>query len=158
MHRLQLFSWKGMFQHVRDHIAACPTCACRKTPVDHKTGVLQPWSGSCEEPNDTIHVDIVGPLSATPQGNRWVLTVIDRYSKYPAAFPLKSTTAEVVCKVLFDGWITLFGIPRRIVTDQGPQFTGALLRGLAQRLGVDHVTTSVYHPQANGVVERFTAR
>ena len=99
-------------------------------------------------------MDIVGPLPRSRAGNRYVLVLCDYATRYPEAVPLRSTDAEHVA----DELIKLFaqvGVPREILTDQGSNFTSKLLAELYRLLHVHPIRTSAYHPQTDGLVERF---
>ena len=69
--------------------------------------------------------------------------------------PLSSTTATACADAFVAGWVSRFGVPASITTDRGVQFTSAVWTILCQRLGIQHCTTTAYHPQSNGMVERF---
>src|SRR6266576_6992436 len=84
--------------------------------------------------------------------------MIDRYTRWPEAVPLKDTLAETVAKTIFDTWITRFGVPARITSDRGPQFYGRVMEQLNHLLGAQHIATTSYHPQANGIIERWHQR
>lgn len=102
-----------------------------------------------------IHVDIVGPLPTAPQGFRYLITIIDRCTRWPEAFPVQEIGADVVSKCIYEGWIVRYGCPIRITTDQGRQFESSLFRKLMFFLGIHKIRTTPYHPQANGAVERW---
>ena len=102
-----------------------------------------------------LHVDLVGPLTASVEGFTHVMTIIDRTTRWVEVIPLASTTAVACADALVAGWIARFGVPAIITTDRGVQFTSAIWSVLCKRLGIQHVTTTSYHPQSNGLVERF---
>lgn len=99
-------------------------------------------------------MDIVGPLEEV-QGHKYLLTWIDRCTRWPEAFPLKEITAAKVARTFINGWISRLGVPRHIISDRGAQFTSRLWTELGKFLGVSTNHTAAYHPQANGMVERF---
>ena len=103
---------------------------------------------------DVVHVDIVGPLPPS-QGYRYLLTCVDRFTRWPEAFPLMDITAESVARAFVLGWIARFGVPSTVITDRGRQFESNLWSQLNQLFGIHKQRTTAYHPAANGMVERF---
>ena len=99
-------------------------------------------------------MDLVGPLPPS-NGFTHLLTVVDRFSRWPEAIPLGDTTATSCAQALVSHWIARFGIPMDMSSDRGPQFTSQLWTAIAQLLGTQLHHTTAYHPQANGLVERF---
>lgn len=81
--------------------------------------------------------------------------MVDRYTRWPEAYPICSTTAETVAKHLVGQYVSRFGVPSTITTDRGTQFESDLFENLCKLLGSNKTRTTAYHPQANGIVERF---
>ena len=102
-----------------------------------------------------VHVDLVGPWPRAAEGHTHLLTVVDRTTRGAEAIPLQSTTAQVVAESFVANWVARFGVQATITTDQGTQFTGAKWQCMCRALGVNHVQTTAYHPQSNGMVEHF---
>uniref|UniRef100_A0A3B5QTU2 ribonuclease H n=2 Tax=Xiphophorus maculatus TaxID=8083 RepID=A0A3B5QTU2_XIPMA len=99
-------------------------------------------------------MDIVGPLERSKSGNRYMLVILDYATKYPEVFPLKSIKAKAVAFCL----IQLFsrvGFPTEILTDCGTNFLSTLLKQVYQLLGIKSLKTTPYHPQTDGLTERF---
>lgn len=99
-------------------------------------------------------MDIVGPLPPF-DGKSYLLTIIDRFTRWPEAIPIPDLTAQTVAKHFVQRWIPIFGVPSIITTDRGAQFESALFRQLNHLLGTQRIRTTAYHPAANGLVERF---
>lgn len=131
------------------------TCVhCQRAKVNRHTASQHGTFPNVER-FEHVHIDIIGPLPITPNGDRYCVTVVDRYTRWPEAFPIADITADTVARVFYEGWITRYGCPIRITTDQGRQFESSLFRELLRYLGVQRIRTTPYHPQSNGLVERF---
>ena len=146
------FYWPTMYKEVANFCRSCETCQRFRR---HKTCrvPLVPLP-IVEESFARIAMDIVGPLSLSRLGNRYVLVICDYGTKYPEAVPLKSIDAKAVAEELMVIFSRV-GIPREILTDQGSNFQAQLLRKLYHLLHIDALRTSPYHPQSDGLVERF---
>ena len=81
--------------------------------------------------------------------------MIDRKTRWPEAFPIRNINADTVVEIFVNNWISRFGVPKRIITDQGRQFESNLFQSLLKRLGCQKLRTTAFHPQSNGLVERF---
>ncbi|XP_064479173.1 uncharacterized protein LOC135392389 [Ornithodoros turicata] len=84
-----------------------------------------------------------------------MLACVDRFTRWPEAIPIADSTAETVAEAFLHGWIARFGVPATLTTDRGRQFEAMLFTQLLETLGTHRVRTTSYHPQANGLVERF---
>lgn len=145
------FVWHGVRADVRSWARSCTTCQKAKTTRHCNTGI-----GQFSQPRRRfghIHVDIVGPLQNS-QGHRYLLTIIDRTTRWLEAIPMPDSTARQCASSLLYGWISRFGIPDHLTTDRGRQFTSDLWNALGRLLGVQLRNTTSYRPQANGLVER----
>ena len=100
-----------------------------------------------------VHIDLVGRLPVS-SGFRYCLTAIDRYTRWPEAFPLLDITAEAVAKAFVSVWVARFGCPQQITTDQGRQFEAYLFKTLANLTG-SSLTRTAWHPASNGLIERL---
>lgn len=108
------------------------------------------------QPFHTIAMDMVGPLLRSKVGHKYILTICDYGTKYPEAIPLRNTDGKHVAEELVMVFSRV-GIPEKILTDCGSNFTSRLMEKLYQLLGIKSITTSPYHPQTDGMVKRFNA-
>ena len=105
-------------------------------------------------PFERIAMDIVGPLPRSRSGHRYILVLCDYATRYPEAIPLRNINAEHIAEELVHVFSRV-GIPRKILTDQGSNFTSQLLAKVYRLLHIHAIRTSPYHPQTDGLVERF---
>jgi len=149
------FCWPGMNSYVGNFARSC--LGCQKGKI-HRHVSLE----AVEIPVPMrrfahIHVDIVGPLPVSAKCN-YIFTILDRTTRWPEAVPMESVAAADCAAALLQGWIQRFGVPDTITSDRGAQFTSALWASLCSLLSIQHIQTTAYHPQANGLVERFHRR
>jgi transposase InsO family protein len=145
--------WKGLSADVS---AWCRDCqACQRAKVTKQPRApLQPIDVPVHRFTH-VHVDIVGPLPVSSTGFSHVFTMIDRSTRWVEVVPLTSTTTSACVDALITCWVARFGVPSLLTSDRGVQFCSAMWTTLCTRLGISHVMTTAYHPQANGMVERF---
>lgn len=101
-----------------------------------------------------VHLDIVGPLPLS-EGQRYLLTMTDRYSRWPEAAPMVDMEATTVARAFYETWIARYGAPELVTTDQGKQFEATMFASLLKLFGIGRMRTAGYHPKSNGLVERF---
>lgn len=102
-----------------------------------------------------IHLDLVGPLPLTEDGHLYLLTIIDRYSRFFQAIPIKSKTAKESWSAFARGWIQYFGLPKTITMDRGSNFKSKYFTKLCKHFGIRQIHTCSYHPEANGLLEGY---
>jgi transposase InsO family protein len=100
------------------------------------------------------HVDLVGTLPTSKDGESQILTVVDRSTWWVEAVPLSSTTADSCASALISTWVSRFGVPAQVASDRGPQFASAVWAAFCKQVGMKCIMTTAYHPQSNGMVER----
>ncbi len=153
--RLFLFL-RGLYANSLSHFpppcAACRECQLVNPPASPKAP-LRPLP-LMQVPFERIGMDLIGPLERSARGHRFALVLVDYATRYPEAVVLRNISAKSVAEALFS-MISRVGIPKEILTDQGTAFMSRTIRKLYELLGIKSIRTSVYHPQTDGLVERF---
>lgn len=151
---LRHFFWPGLKSDVVKHCRTCHVCQ-----MTGKPNQVIPPAPLCPipvmgEPFEKVIVDCVGPLPKTKTGNQFLLTIMCASTRYPEAIPLRKITSPVITKALVKFFST-FGLPKTIQTDQGTNFKSNVFAHALNTLGITHVTSSPYHPESQGALERF---
>uniref|UniRef100_A0A146M1A3 RNA-directed DNA polymerase n=2 Tax=Lygus hesperus TaxID=30085 RepID=A0A146M1A3_LYGHE len=147
----QAYWWPGLRRDVANYVKSCHACAQRK----HYGRKVAPL-GELSEPSacfDQLSTDIVGPLPLTPRGHRYILSVLDQFSRHVEFYPLTCQSSEAVAQALLQHF-GRYGAPKQLLSDQGADFTSELVRHFCQFFQVNRVCTTAYHPMSNGRVER----
>ena len=150
--RLRFF-WDHMEEDVKSFCRQCRRCEGRHPPVPAPRAAMGRLAAS--EPFEVVGLDILTGLPTTPSGNKHLLVVVDFFSKWSEAFPLKDLSAASVAKVFVDQFVARFGCPRRVHSDQGGCFVSEVLELTCKRLGIEKSRISSAHPSGNGIVERM---
>ena len=146
------FVWHGIAKDVRTWARACVACQTAKVHRHNKAPLQKVEKASARFAH--VHIDVVGPLPVS-KGHTHLLTVVDRFTRWPEAIPLSSTDTAAVGNAFAMHWIARFGVPTDITSDRGAQFTSDVWSALSESLGAKLHHTTAYHPQSNGLVERF---
>ncbi|CAF4939684.1 unnamed protein product, partial [Rotaria sp. Silwood1] len=148
--------WPDMKTTIKDYIQSC--LKCRKFNIDRRKapGLLHPIEAP-GGPFQLIGIDYTGPFPTTPQENKYVLAITDYFTKWVIAIPLPNQTARTTAEALYEHYVCIYGVPLRILSDQGSHFNNELMAAFTQLLGCHHIKSTPYHPQTNGAIERFNA-
>ena len=146
------FYWPGFYKDVETFCKSCEICTRNK---------VVPRPRSPMKPIDIvpvqfymIGVDLIGPLKLTRQGNKYILSIIDYYTKYAEAVALPNQEAETVVRAL-EQVFARHGMPSVLLMDQGRNFESHLVASMCQLFGIEKRRTTAYHPQTDGLCERF---
>ena len=153
------YYWKGMSVDIKEYIRRCHECQTTNKKTKTTPAEMQP----VEVPKGAwkkIAIDLIGPFNdsngqpLSSKGFRYVLTVVDYFSNYLEAFPLRRKLASEVTENLF----YLFcrqGVPLELISDNGGEFNSLLTSVIEQQYGYKHIFITPYHPQSNGKCERI---
>ncbi|XP_075775938.1 uncharacterized protein LOC142826874 [Pelodiscus sinensis] len=149
---IQRFYWPGVYQDVKNFCRSCPQCQ-RTAEARVPRAALVPMP-LVSEPFERIGLDLVGPLERTRRGHQYILVVVDYATRYPEAVPLRKTNAATIADELVKMFARV-GLPKEILTDQGTNLVSRLMKELCRWLQIKKIRTAAYHPQTDGLVERF---
>ncbi|KAL8440685.1 hypothetical protein Emag_007823 [Eimeria magna] len=143
--------WPRLQRDVRAYFRRCPFCIAN---------IDAPRKWKCLNlpictPIKLIAIDLSGPLPVTRRGNNHILVIIDHHTRWVELVPLPNPTAAQVAQALFNKWISRWGVPRALLSDNGPQFTAELLRQLCTTFGISKLFASPYNPRGNSIVESY---
>lgn len=151
---LKHFLWPGLKSDV---VQYCRTCYVSQI-AGKPNQVIAP-APLCPIPVmgealERVLFDCVGLLPKSKAGHQYLLTIMCVSSRFPEAIPLRTTTAPAVIKALVK-FFSMFGLPKVVQTDQGTNLKSKVFAHALKTLGITHVTSSPYHPESQGVLERF---
>ena len=145
------YFWPTMKKDIKKMAQSCDRC--QKSKIwRHNISALKPFP----IPNarfEDLNIDILGPLRLS-KGFRYILSVMDRYTRWYEPIPMKNINAETVVEAFLHGWVARFGAPKVIITDRGGQFISEKWKLCMAYLGTQHNFTHAYSPSENGLVER----
>jgi hypothetical protein len=148
------FWWYGMKREIAEHVAICDSCQRIKAEHQKPAGLLQPLRIPQWKWNE-IGMDFVVGLPHTRAGYDSIWVVVDRLTKSAHFIPVKTSYNSAVLAELYMSWIVcLHGVPKKIVSDRGTQFTSHFWQQLHEALGTHMNFSSAYYPQTDGQTER----
>jgi len=109
---------------------------------------------TAKNPFEKCALDIVGPLTETMSGNKYILTFQDDLSKFIVAMPISQQDAETTAKEFVLNIVLKFGSPAQILTDQRSNFLSDLFKNTCKSLKNKKIQTAAFHPESNGSLQR----
>lgn len=147
------FIWYGLHEDIRAYVESCTICLSNKKSNRAKRSSLEDYQAGI--PLERVHIDILGPFVESHSGNRYVLMIVDQFTKWVCCLPIRDQSAETIAEVFYNNFITIFGCPLQIHTDQGRNFESNYFKALCEMLQIIKTRTTPYRPSSNGQVERF---
>ena len=144
--------WQGMYSDVITHCMSCPQCAIVNAAGRVNKPPLHPIPVS--RPFEIVGVDIMD-LPPTKSGNRHVAVFQDFLTKFPLVYPVPDQKASRLARLLAEEVVPLFGVPEHLLSDRGTNLLSHLMTDLCKMLGIKKLNTTAYHPECDGIVERF---
>lgn len=141
------YTWNRMADTVRLVLRTCDLCQRMKTPNRSFAGAMEHVLAS--KPNETVALDVYGPLVKSRRRNRYILVVVDLFSKYTQLYPLRRANAKECLHALLKKYFVDCGKPQRVLSDHGTAFTSDHWRRQLREEGVACIYSSIRHPQSN---------
>lgn len=151
----QNFYWPLMYSHIYNYVKSCPNCVVRRGYHANQKAPIQRVPVT-SFPFEKIALDIVGPFPLTKFGNRFLLVITDYFTRWPEAYPIENTKSETILRCL-ENFISTHGVCKHIVTDKGSNFISEVISKFYKKFNIVKHTTTSYHPQSDGVVERLNS-
>ena len=146
--------WKGMRSDVRRYCRSCLVCASRKGPGRRQCAELCPIPVG--GPFHTVGVDVL-QLPRTFDGNQYAVVFVNYLTKWPEVFAVPDQKAETIARLFVEGIVSRHGVPELLLSDRGPNFLSSLVLRVCELMGTSKINTSGYHPQCDGLVEKFNS-
>nr|XP_017221509.1 PREDICTED: uncharacterized protein LOC108198257 [Daucus carota subsp. sativus] len=147
----QGYYWPTLRSDAFDFARACDKCQrfanFTHNPATSLTSMTSPW------PFAMWGIDLIGELPKAKGGVKYAVVAVDYFTKWAEAAPLATITAKKIKDFVFNSIVCRFGIPYKLISDNGKQFDSKELRGLCDDLGIKKDFAAVYHPQSNGQTE-----
>lgn len=146
--------WPGISTDVSQWLSNCKECqlASNSNKSRHRAPMIPldvpPAFGRW-------HLDFIGELPTTVNGNKWLLTAVDYSTNWPIARAVPEATAEAVADFIYEEIVMRFGCPSEILTDRGANFMSTVIKRYMERIKTNHKFTSAFHPRTNGKCERL---
>ncbi|GBC06079.1 hypothetical protein RclHR1_06610002 [Rhizophagus clarus] len=145
------YYWPQMYENIREYVISCDSCQRRGKSKANQ--LLHPIA--VHGPFYQVGIDFVRPLPITPNENRYIIVAIDYMIKWPEARPVLCATAEETSQFIYEDIICRHNCPAKLLSDRGTHFNNQMVEKLLEKFGIKHVFSTPYHPQINGLVERF---
>ena len=149
---VRMWWWDGMYNDAVSHCKNCPECAIVTGAGRPGRPPLQPIPVS--RAFQIIGVDVMD-LPKTDRGNKHVLVFQDFLTKWPMVFPIPDQKTDRIVKLLVEEVVPLFGVPEALLSDRGTNLLSHLMMDVCSLLGIEKLNTTAYHPQCDGLTERF---
>jgi hypothetical protein len=147
------FSWPNMKREIEEYIRKCRSCQINKL-LNPRGRAPMEITTTADHPFQKCSLDIVGPLTETKKGNKYILTFQDDLSKLVSAVPIPQQNAETVAREFVLNIILKMGTPKEILTDQGANFLSDLFKNTCKLLRIKKLQTTAFRPESNGGLER----
>ena len=148
------FYWHDYKAFVESWCRKCLQCQSRSLPkLRPRAPMKQSRTGT---PLQRVSLDLLGPFPETEKNHyKYVLSICDHFTRWIELYPMRDMEASTVARIFVEEFVSRHGLVRQILTDQGRQFESKLFQEICQLLDIDKKRSTSFHPQTNGIQERF---
>src|SRR5262249_40891577 len=147
------FWWPGWRRDIMRYVKGCQVCQANKHLTIPTNALLHPIP--LRSKLQMFALDVTGPFPRTSSGHRYVATFVEMFTRWCEAVPIAAQEAPTLARVFTDRIVYHFGCPAEVLTDRGPNWVSAFRQEVQRLTGLRHIQTTPYHPQTNGLLERF---
>ena len=152
---LSRYWWIGMREDIKLFTQSCHGCQSVKEGRNTrytKSGKMNTYSAKA--PFELVSIDICGPLPQTSDGNRYIVSMIDKFSRFCLLTPVKDIRTMTIINA-YEKWISLFGPPATLLSDNGSQFISKMFKNYTKSQQTKQRFSTPYYPEGNGQIERL---
>ena len=152
-HVRSAYYWPQTAADIYQTVRTCNTCAKNRVKLRKRTRPLRLYPS--QRPLERLSIDVLGPLTKTKKGLRFLLVITDCFTKLTQVIPLRRIDKYTVAVAFVEAWIFKYGPPKTVISDNGKQFAAKFFQAVCSLLGLSNIITSMYYLRTNGQVERY---
>src|SRR3954449_3153480 len=145
------YYWPQYYENIKKYVESCD--ACQRRGRSKRNNILHPIP--VHSPFYQIGIDFVGPLPRTQREKKYIIVAMDYLTKWPEARAVSEATAEAAANFIYEQIICQHGCPQIILSDRGTHFNNNMIKRLMEKFKINHLLSTPYYPQTNGLVEQF---
>ena len=146
--------WPTMYADIKEYVRSCTKCAARKSYLHHVQTPLYTIPRPAQ-PFETLGIDVLGTLPLTKLRNLYIVVITCYHTRWPIAFAMRNQRARTIATLLVEQVFCQHGYPATLLSDRGANFLSQLMASVLKVFHVRKLNTTSYHPQTNGLTERF---
>ena len=147
------FFWPNIEKSIRKYVRNCVSCQLNKPDNRLEKGLMQPIAS--HEPFEIVGLDIFGPITRSRKGNKYIILLVDLFSKWLETKAVKNIRSITISKWFTDEVLTRHGAINRVITDNARNFCSKFMEDVFKLTASHHVKSTPYSPTTNGNVEKM---
>ena len=148
------YNWPGMTNDVKKYVESCVKCMTRNKDPKMKRRQMVIDHEVFPKLFDTLIIDVYGKLKTTKNGNKFIVTCIDPYTRWVEGFCVPDVEASTIAKLLVNNILLKHGPIRVLQSDRGTNFLSELIKEICKLFKINKLDTAAYHPESNAKLER----